>query len=157
MRHRRTWIESKGYRVMGTRGTSRTMRKDEQIPTSRVQIQMCAAWGTTRASCAVTTALLEQQTWWEHSDGWIQPPQDRQGRKEDWRGSLHEGAACIFVMVIWFGMWVRIRKEATKSGKDVAVYCRPAHQGDEDSQALEQVVQRGCAVSIPGDFQGLTR
>lgn len=46
------------------------------------------------------------------------------------------------------GLCVRIRKEAIKSDKDVGVYYGPAHQGDEGSEALKQVVRRGCAVSI---------
>jgi len=37
------------------------------------------------------------------------------------------------------------------------IYYRPARKGDQDGQALEQVVQRGCAFSIFGGFQGLTR
>lgn len=60
-------------------------------------------------------------------------------------------------MAVWLRVWVRLRKEATKSDKDVAVYYRAAHWGGEDSQAQEQVTQRGCAVSILGDFQVLTR
>lgn len=35
-----------------------------------------------------------------------------------------------------------------------AVFCKETLFYPEDSQAAEEAVQRGCAVSIPEDFQG---
>lgn len=153
---------------METRGTSRKVRKDEQIPTSKVQTWMRRSQeqtGETRAPHAVTAALLEQKMRWDisHMVGalwWMDTSSSGKTGKEDrkTRGALHmkEQLEHLWWMPVWLRVWVRIKKEATKSDKDVAVYYRPAHEGGEDSQALEQVTQGGCAVSILGDCQVLT-
>lgn len=110
--------------MTGTRGTSRTIKKNEQITTSNVRIQTCGSLGNKQEELKLLVLLL--QHCWNNRyggelacggstvmDGYKLLRKNKQGKREDWGRSLHEGAAGTFVM------------NGCKSDKHVAVYYRP--------------------------------
>lgn len=114
MRHQWTWIESKGYGVMGTRGTYWKIKKDEQVPTPNVQIQMCGSLENKQEELKPLMLLVQHcwnnryggnaHMWWKHCEGWIQAPQERQGRKKgSLGGALHmkDQPEHLWWMVVW--------------------------------------------------------
>lgn len=120
---------------------------------------------------AVTAALMEQQMWWDSSCmvgtlWWMDSGSLGETGKEDRKTQRSLHIKKQLERLWWMAVWLRVDQNWTELGSEKKplrvkrmwqCYYRAAHWGDEDSQALEQVAQRGCAVSILGVFQVLAR